>query len=143
MKRLGNLLTVLSLLVVFGLPGLATADVNDFTVRNFTADETLTRADRQGELHVIENIDVTFTDYNHGILRAIPQRYKNHSLQLHVNKVSSTSGAPSQYTTYTDNGNTVVKIGDPAKTVTGDQSYTIDYTLRNVISFYDDHAELY
>ncbi len=125
------------------IPALASADVNDFTVTSFVAEETLSRADRQGELHIIEHINVDFTDSNHGILRAIPNNYKHHSLQLRTNKITSDSGAPTKFTTYTSNGNTVLKIGDPAQTVTGSQQYTIDYNLRNVISFYKDHDELY
>jgi uncharacterized membrane protein len=121
----------------------AYADVNNFTVTSFKADETLSRADPQGELRIVERINVKFTDYNHGILRAIPDSYKHHSLQLKVNRVSSDSGAPAQYTTYGSNGNTVLKIGDPDRTITGVQEYTVDYTLRNVISFYNDHDELY
>ncbi len=143
MNRLKLLLTGISFVGIIAVPGLVAADLNNFTVTSFAADETLSRNDPQGELHIIEHINVNFTDYNHGILRAIPSRYKSHSLQLHVNSISSGSGAPSHYTTYGSNGNTVLKIGDPNQTVTGAQAYTIDYTLHNVISFYNDHDELY
>lgn len=139
-NRLLGLVLCLAILLV---PRLASADVNDFTVTNFSADETLSRQDPQGELHIVERINVNFTDFNHGILRSLPDRYKGHSLQLHVNSVSSDTGASSHYTTYGSNGNTVLKIGKPDQTVTGAQEYTIDYTLRNVISFYQDHDELY
>lgn len=143
MSRLKLLLAGLSFALVIIVPNLASADVNDFTVNNFKADETLSREDPQGELRIVERINVNFTDYNHGILRAIPDSYKHHSLQIHINKVSSDTGAPASYTTYGSNGNTVLKIGDPDRTVTGTEEYTIDYTLRNVISFYKDHDELY
>lgn len=143
MKKLKLLLLGLSFTCILALPMPALADVNDFTVTSFTADETLTRKDRQGELHIVERIKVDFTDNNHGILRAIPKSYKHHSLQLKILKVSSPSGAPAGYTTYDSNGNTVLKIGSADKTVTGPQEYVIDYTLRNVISFYKDHDELY
>lgn len=143
MRRLKYLLASLSLGLVLLAPGLAVADVNDFQITNFNSDQTLTKQDKQGELRIVESIDLVFTDNNHGILRAIPDRYKGHSLQLEINKVSSNSGAPAEYTTYSQNGNTVLKIGDPDKTVTGPQQYTIDYTVRNVISFYDGFSELY
>ncbi len=143
MKTLKLLLLSLSFIGIIVSPGLASADVNDFVVTSFKADESLTRHDRQGELRVVENINVNFSDYNHGLLRAIPDRYKNHSLQMHVNRITSGTYAPTSFTTYGSNGNTVIKIGDAARTVTGTQQYTIDYTLRNVISFYDDHDELY
>ena len=143
MKRLALILAGLGLLGLAVSPLPASADVNNFTITNFTADETLSRGDSQGELRIVEHINVNFTDLNHGILRALPNRYKNHSLQLHINRVSSDSGAASQYTTYSSGANTVLKIGSPDRTVTGSQEYTIDYTLRNVISFYKDHDELY
>lgn len=86
---------------------------------------------------------VNFTDNNHGILRAIPESYKGHPLHIHINKITSDTDAPTQYTTSTSNGNEVLKIGDPTTTVTDGQEYTIDYTVKNIISFYPDHDELY
>lgn len=143
MKRLRLLLIGLGLLFFVSTPGLASAGVNDFTITSFKSDQTLTKNDRQGELRIVERINVIFTDQNHGLLRALPQRYKNHSLQIHMNRISSETGAPTKYSTYDSNGNKVFKIGDPDKTVTGIQQYTIDYTVRNVITFYDGHDELY
>ena len=143
MRKAWKLVLLVTFLGVFLTPLKAHADVNDFTVTNFVGDYTLTNQDPQGELHIVENINVIFSDYNHGILRAIPDSYKHHSLQLHVNHISSTSGAPTGYTTYGSNGNTVLKIGNKSRTITGAQNYTIDYTLHNVISFYNDHDELY
>ncbi|HSW99617.1 MAG TPA: DUF2207 domain-containing protein [Patescibacteria group bacterium] len=143
MKRGIMLMLSVVVLTVVGGASHAYADVNDFRVTSFTADDTLTRADAQGELHIVEHIAVDFTDSNHGLLRAIPDKYKNHRLQLHVNRVDSTTGAPVKYTKYTQNGNTVLKIGDPTRTVTGNQEYTIDYTVHNVMTFYGDHDELY
>jgi uncharacterized membrane protein len=133
-----------ALAVLFAALPVATAhaDVNDFVITNFAANYTLTNDDRQGEMHVIEHISVHFNDQNHGILRAIPSYYKKHRLQLQVNNVTFGSDTV-KYTTYTSNGNVVLKIGDPNKTVTGDQQYTIDYTVRNVIGFYKDYDELY
>lgn len=143
MRRLRLLLASLSFLAVVLSPGLASADVNNFSITNFKSDQTLSRADPQGELHIIEHINLTFTDYNHGIFRAIPDRYKGHNLQVHINGVTSESGAAANYTSSTDNSNILLKIGSPSRTVTGPQEYTIDYTVRNVIGFYKDHDELY
>jgi len=143
MKKLKLLLLGVGFAAFIAMPAAASADVNNFLVTSFAAQETLTRADPQGELQVIERINVDFTDNNHGILRAIPNSYKHHSLQLSVQSVTSDTHAPTSYTTYGSNGNTVLKIGDPSQTVTGPQEYTIEYTLRNVISFYKDHDELY
>jgi hypothetical protein len=143
MNRLKLMLVGMGFVIMCVLPLPASADVNDFVIHSFSSDQTLTRNDPQGELRITEKIDLTFSDNNHGILRAIPDRYKHHSLQLKVQRVDSASGAPSQFSTYKSNGNTVLKIGDPDRTVTGRQQYTIEYTLRNVITYYDDHDELY
>jgi uncharacterized membrane protein YgcG len=145
MKRTLRLLAAgisLALLLIWQAP-VANADVNDFTVRDFSASYRLTKEDPQGTLQVSERIKLTFTDRNHGILRAIPTKYKDHKLQLHVDQVSSPTGAPAQYSTYTSNDNLVLRIGDPEKTVTGDQEYVVSYTVRNVIGFYKDHDELF
>jgi hypothetical protein len=113
--------------IVFGQLRVAQAQgVNDFVINSFDADYTLTRNDPQGELRVVETIDVDFSAFNHGIERAIPKKYKDNSLGLHVNNIHSDTNAPAQYTTYSSNGNTVLRIGDPSRTVTGHQSYTID-----------------
>jgi uncharacterized membrane protein len=142
MKRLFLFVATLISLNI-GLPGVAHADVNDFTITDFTADYYLNRDDPQGAMRVEEHISVNFTDYNHGILRAIPETYKGLPLHIKVNSVTSTSNAPIRYTTYTSNGNKVLKIGDPSQTVTGQQQYTLDYQVQNVITFYKDHDELY
>ncbi len=119
------------------------ADVNNFTITNFHADYTLTNNDPQGELTIKESLTVMFTDNNHGILRSLPKTYKGKSLHLKVLGVRSPSGAPASYTSYGENDNEVLKIGDPNRTVTGPQSYEVEYRLQNVISFYDNHDELY
>ncbi len=128
-------------LPLFGATAHASTD--DFTVHSFAADYTLDNTDKQGSMTIVETIDLTFDDQNHGILRAIPQTYKRHKLQIHVDTISSSTGAPTQYTTYTQNGNLVLKIGDPSRTVTGLQNYKITYHVSNVVTFYDDHDELY
>lgn len=134
---------IASFLLAISALGTAAADTSNFVINDFTANAVLSRADPQGTLQVTEDIKLTYNDFNHGILRAIPERYKSHSLQLHINSVSSPSGAPTEYTTYTSGGNKVLKIGDPDRTITGQQEYIITYTLQNVITFYDNHDELY
>lgn len=135
------LASLTALLVLLTAP--VYADVNDFTITHFDSDQTLGKDDPQGTLHIIETIDVVFTDNNHGILRAIPEKYQSNPLKFQLRGVTSKSGAPTNVSTYSENGNIVLKIGDPNKTVTGPQSYTIDYTLTNVVTFYDNHDELY
>lgn len=144
MKRLPILSALLGIVALpFLVSPIVHADVNNFVITKFSSDQTLSRADAQGSLHIVETIDVQFTDNNHGIIRAIPDDYNGQPLHFHLNKVSSRTGAPTQVSQSFSNNNAVLKIGDPNRTVTGAQSYTIDYTVENVISFYSDHDELY
>lgn len=119
------------------------ADVNNFVINNFDAKYVLTNTDKQGKLDVTETIDLTFSDNNHGILRAVPTTYKGNSLKVTGITVTSSTGAPAQFTTSESYENTVIKIGDPNKTVTGQQNYTIQYSISNVITFYDKYDEFY
>lgn len=141
MKKIYLFLAVM--IVGLLMPAIASADVNNFVITDFSADETLSRNDPQGELRIKEDIKVNFSDNNHGLLRAIPITYKRHSLQMTINSITSPSNAPVSYTSYISNNNKVLKIGDLSRTITGPQEYIIDYTLRNVITFYNDHDELY
>lgn len=120
----------------------AEADVNDFSVTNFDAQYSLSREDPQGKLRITEAITVNFTDNNHGILRALPLKYKG-DLNTKVIAVEREAGEDWPYTTYKESDNLIVKIGDPNVTVTGSQTYIITYEVENVITFYGDHDELY
>jgi len=123
-------------------PAKASAQgVNDFTITNFAGDYTLSQNDPQGALDIKEQITVDFTAQNHGILRALPENYNGQPLKIHVKTVDM-NGQSEQYTTSTQNGNLVLKIGDPNQTVTGNQSYEIDYSVVNVMRFTSDHDEL-
>lgn len=133
MKRLA-LILALALSLGVALPGVAHADINDFTITNFTADYYLSKADPQGQLSIQEHLMVDFTDYNHGILRALPQKYNGQQQHIRIAKVQR-DGSTEPYSTYTSNGNEVLKIGDADQTVTGKHAYEIDYTVQNVIRF--------
>ena len=133
----------LALLCLINTPRTALASTQDFVINDFKVQYVLTNQDNQGQLQVTESIDLTYSDVNHGIYRAIPKSYKGHSLLININEITSTTNAPVTYSSSTSNGNLVLKIGDVSKTVTGPQNYVIKYTVKNVIGFYNDHDELY
>src|SRR3990172_13246518 len=145
MKKLLYLLLIMALgcAGVLFKPATELADVNDFTVNSFVADYYLDNSDKQGFMRVKEQIDVTFTDNNHGIERALPESYKDHKLDITNIKTTKPDGSSWPYTTRKSNGNLVLKIGDPNNTVTGAQTFIIEYTEQNVMTFYNDHDELY
>lgn len=144
-RKISSVIGLTSLLILvfsgYGATGVASADVNDFIITSFKADYYLTHADKQGALDIDEHINVNFTDYNHGIYRALPERYNGESLHVKVSSVTM-NGSKVPYQTASENGNLVLKIGDANKTVTGAQSYEIKYHVVNVIRFVDGHDEL-
>jgi uncharacterized membrane protein YgcG len=146
MKR-AVLVTVLSVLSLALLPASGRAQsTQDFTVNDFTADYYLDRATNgTATLHTTEIITAEFPSYdqNHGILRAIPESYLNHTVSLQVDSVTDQTGRAWHYTTSEQNGNLVLKIGDAGTYVHGVQVYKITYDQRNVISFLSDHDEFY
>ncbi|PJE65432.1 hypothetical protein COU91_01660 [Candidatus Saccharibacteria bacterium CG10_big_fil_rev_8_21_14_0_10_47_8] len=151
MKRFGRRSELLLYLLIIGLVFLgglrfAKADVNNFTISNFSADYYLSRdAAKASSLDVVEKIDAQFPNYdqNHGILRAIPRSYQGHTLSLKINSVKDDSGISLNYTTYTQNDNLVLKIGNPDRYVLGRQTYVVSYSMRNAVDFLNDHEELY
>lgn len=138
-------LLIVSLVFLGGLR-FVSADVNDFTIPNFSADYYLSRdMAKTSSLDVVEKIDAQFPDYdqNHGILRAIPRSYQGHTVSLKVNSVKNGSGSLLNYTIYNQNDNLVLKIGNPDQYVQGRQTYVVSYSMRNVANILADHEELY
>lgn len=143
MSKLKYLFVALVLAIVL-MPSRAHADVNDFVITNFTGKYDLSDSVHGGKMIVTEQLDVTFTDFNHGILRSLPRRNQNTDLHLKVLKVERDNAAE-PYTTYNDNnGNMIIKIGDANRQITGPHSYLVSYEAsRGVVSFFPDKTEWY
>jgi uncharacterized membrane protein YgcG len=127
-------------------PAAYAQNVQDFTIESFQSDYYLGRNQADTSvLHTVEEIDAVFPSYdqNHGILRSIPESYQGHTVSLNVRSVTDGNGAPRPYTTYGQNGNLVLKIGDKNQYVHGSQIYKITYDQKNVISILSDHDEFY
>lgn len=132
--------------MMFAASPAAAQNSQDFVIDKFEADYYLSRAkDKSSTLRVEEKIVALFpgTNQNHGILRALPLEYQNHTLSLKVEAVKKDDGSPWPYTTYKEAGNLVLKIGDAQQFVHGRQTYLISYVARNVINFRPNHQELY
>lgn len=150
MRRiLARVLAVLMFMVIAGglLPGIASAQsTQNFTITDFTADYYIGRTEQKvPTMEVNELILANFpgTSQNHGILRAIPDSYKGQPLDIQVKSITDGQGKPYQFTTSKDSGNLVLKIGDPDTYVRGTTVYNIVYTLKNQMSFWANHDELY
>lgn len=104
------------------------------------------RAD--GILHVREQIAYDFgVNSKHGIFRTIPteRQYSDkydRIYKLDNVKVNSPTGAPDKVKI---EGGVItnIRIGDPDKTVSGKQTYVIDYDVKGALNSFRDHEELY
>lgn len=145
LRRVSLYLAVLALLASLGAKASAQS-TQDFVIQNFTADYYLDRNQaKTASLHVTEQISAVFPNYdqNHGILRALPQTYLDRTLSLSIDSVTDENNQPRRYTTYGQNDNLVLKIGDPDRYVHGTQVYKITYDMKNTALLLSDHDELY
>src|SRR5438477_12290934 len=117
-----------------------------WTIDNFHADITI---QHDASLQIAEQIDVDFgAQEKHGIFRDIPVEYayddKHHRVyRLDVASITDASGAKWPYETGRQGANAHIRIGDPNKTVSGKQSYHINYTVRDAMNAFPDHDELF
>lgn len=90
--------------------------------------------DKENTYHNTETITVDFHESRHGIYRYIPYR-QNMVWNIDGNSQTYTYNTPVKsievpdylYETYNENGNTVIKIGDPNQYVEGEKVYTLSY----------------
>jgi hypothetical protein len=147
-KTLKKLLLFL-LVVLFAGIGSKSAfaqNTQDFSFESFNAEYYLDRNyENDSTLHVQETLVATFPNYNqnHGILRAIPESYKNHTLSLKNIYVTDQTGKPYQFTSSEQNDNKVLKIGNPNYYVQGRTIYKISYDMQDVTSYYTNHDEFF
>ncbi|MBP9821168.1 DUF2207 domain-containing protein, partial [Candidatus Saccharibacteria bacterium] len=96
-------------------------------------------------LDVTEQLVAVFpnTDQNHGIERAIPKSYNGHPTNPNIQSVTNQLGNALPYTTYTDNDNLVLQIGDANRYVYGRTEYNIKYNLSDVTNNLPTGDEFY
>lgn len=134
------------------VPSTTLAQDTGWTVESFDADYTI-HEDRS--LGVVERIAIDFDGLErHGIYRTIPVRYRRLvspdlpveagrvTFSLRVRRVTDGSGIAIPWEVSGGDEKTIT-IGDPDRTVTGPQTYVIDYTLSGGLGFYDGWDELY
>lgn len=119
------------------------------TIRSFVSDITL---ERDGALSVSETIVYDFEDEDrHGIFRFIPTKHWQESEEwfkeryLEIDNVSvSVDGEEAQFALSENVGELEVKIGDPDRTISGEHTYVINYTVKGGLTYYDEGgADLY
>lgn len=118
-----------------------------------TPTEEVTRLDvaitieSNSQIKVSESILYNFgVEQRHGIYRTIPLRYKARggNFNLRISDISVSLANNSVPFEKSREGNGIkLKIGDADKFITGEQAYTINYTVTRAINYFDDHDELY
>ena len=147
MRIVSAAVAALALAVLPALPAAAAEDPG-------TAGERITSYDVQlavqqdGSLKVQETIAYDFgTHARHGIVRDIDTERKydgSHNRQYPVSDVTvSSADAPDQVDVVDGGKETSLRIGDPNRTVTGERTYRIGYTVTAATTRFDDHDELY
>ncbi|HEY8589576.1 MAG TPA: DUF2207 domain-containing protein, partial [Naasia sp.] len=125
----------------------AAADTDDFHFASFDADYRLERtADGHATMTIVETLVAQFPDFdqNHGIVRAIPERYDDVPLNVQVLSVTDADGAPVPFERSSDDGFARLALGTD-EFVHGRQTYVIEYTVDDPIRAFDDTGvdELY
>lgn len=102
-----------------------------------------------GTVSVVETIRYDFgTEEKHGIYRSIPyvkvnEEGKEYEMKIEEIQVNDEKGVRHN-ATYSYEGNDIrLKIGDKDRTLTGEHTYVIIYTLSGALTYFSDHDELY
>jgi uncharacterized membrane protein len=116
-----------------------------FTITKFHSDITI---QKDSSFIVHETIDVKFHRPRHGIYREIPFKYRDEfgrtiTTPTTVLAVKDESGKPWKYQVKKAGSLVNIRIGDPKRFVSGNQTYVITYEVENAILFLNDHDELY
>src|SRR3989344_3325771 len=132
------------LIIIFGL----FISANAFAAEKINSFDAVIKIREDAAIDVSERIEYDFEGVQrHGIFRKIPIKYQarggNFALRISDISVTDGNGAPYQFTTSYPGNNIQIKIGDPNVEITGRHIYTINYTIKRAINYFDDHDELY
>ena len=109
---------------VFGGASVAWADPGEAV----TAFDAVVNVGAAGDLQVTETIGYRFAGTtHHGLLREL------HSSQVTAVQVETPTGAPAATSVTVQGGYTTIRVGDPARTVSGTQTYVLHYAVGGVL----------
>ena len=153
MKKL-ILVLILSLLCLQQLVSNAYASNSFSSSEQISLFKSTIELEQNTDINIKEEISYYFPSSDkHGIIREIPTDYKIQAgfkrpttIKLNSLYYYDKNYPEERYDSYersSDNGYTIFKIGDAETTITGEYVFVIDYTLQNMINYFDDHDELY
>ncbi len=102
---------------------------------------------KDGSMEVREEIHYYFDAERHGIFRNIPftiyENGKRYDMTYKFGDVTDENGKKYGVSKSKSGEQWVLKIGDPNKTVHGDHTYIISYSVKGGLQYFEDHDELY
>ena len=118
----------------FAMPTAQAAAGDQFT--RFDVDATV---NADGVFTVTMTLDLQFGSTGHGpyVWFLTRQKYDEDQDRLYTYsdfRVSSPTGAPTQFDTITERNDIQLKIGDPNQTVSGTQTYVVSYTASGMVN---------
>ena len=138
---LKKILIILSFAVIGSLPLVVKAEeIKSFAVTAKIQDNA--------SVQISEKIVYDFgTEEKHGIFRNIPYKYKiaagNFTLRFDDISVTDEQGNKIKFDTSKKGLDIIIKVGDKNKTITGINTYIINYTVKNAITYFADEDEFY
>jgi len=118
---------------------LPVAHAEYFTIRQYDVNVRFTD---EGYADVEEVLQVEFSQPRHGIFRFIP--YRDDIGGQRVDRLYEDIRVDGfKFTTFKENLNTVIKIGDADRYVEGLQTYRIRYRVVNPLNFFEKNIEYY
>ena len=145
MRRLA-LLFVLAIGALSALPHAASAQSGSERITTMTSPS---RSSPTARSSVRETIVYDFgSNARHGIQRDLvrSERYDDDNdrrYDIDVLSVSASEGTPDDVQLSDEGPFRRIRIGDPDRTITGQHTYTIDYTVGGAMLPFTDHDELY
>lgn len=132
-----------ALVVTLGLAPVALADTNNFTITNFDVKLELGRdSENRSTLKTTEIITADFPpNQNRGITRNFVKSYDGHSTSFQLLSVTDESDQPLEYNWSNDE----LRVGNKEVYVSGQKTYKITYSQRDVTKYYQntDRNEFY
>ncbi len=133
--------------VLFGVLSLSLGVRSAWAFEQISEFKSEITIERDTSLTIKEKLQYETDLDKHGIYRYIPYRYSrnglNYTARVTIKSVTDDNGHPTPFVTSYEDGNVILKIGDPDKTFTGIQPYVITYQVKNALQEYETHDELY
>ncbi len=133
-------------LVFFVANVKAESSLGGYEVENYEVEIVV---NEDSSFEVEERISVNFLEPRHGIYRFIPIKYKDDNKFQHnfrFTLISVEDGDGNEHNVAEkgkQDGDYMIKIGNPNVTFEGQEEYVIKYEVQNGFRFFNDHSELF